>query len=312
MPLKAYNAIIAGQNLQRQQAPFLVINEINLTPTSTNFEIPRKNGSVIPARSWGSPGDCKAVALLVHGLGAHSGWFEAFGRQLKVRRVYAVSFDHIGFGRQRGASFSGYTDWLDDLVCVFDYLRANHPDKPIYLMGNSMGALLSLVSTEHIEPDGLVLLSPGFDGCPQTFTPVYRVLTVIKAVLRPEMEVQLPYDADLVTRDVSTRTWISNDPEGRFRVPGKMLLALLQLSNAVKHKARSVKMPVLMLTAGMDRIVNNPVNMAFFENLTAPSKQTKMFNEAFHDLMFDPQIDEVADEVVHWMSGHTLEKLISG
>jgi alpha-beta hydrolase superfamily lysophospholipase len=289
-----------------------VIKEINLTPTSSSFDIPRKDGTTIPARSWGAPNDCKAVALLVHGLGAHSGWFEAFGRQLKVRRVYAVSYDHIGFGKQRGKSFSSYTDWLDDLVRVFDYLRETNPNKPIYLVGNSMGSLLSLVSTEHIEPTGLVLLSPGFDGCPQTFTPLYRVVTVIKALLKPDMEVALPYGVDLVCRDVPTQTWITNDPEGRFRVPGKMLLALLKLSNAVKHKASTVRMPVLMLTSGMDRIVNNPINFAFFEKLSAPSKRKKHFEEAFHDLMFDPMVDEVADEVVHWMSEHTLEKLISG
>lgn len=308
----AYLAIIAGRDRARQQAPFLVIKEINLTPTSAAFDIARKDGSQIPARSWGNPADCKAVALLVHGLGAHSGWFEAFGRQLKVRRVYAVSYDHIGFGKQRGRQFNGYTDWLDDLVAVFDHLRETYPGKPIYLCGNSMGALLSLVSTEFIQPEGLVLLSPGFDGAPKTFTTLYRIATILKALLRPEMEVALPYDADLVSRDLPTRVWINNDPEGRFRVPGKMLLALLKLSNAVKHKARTVKMPVLMLTAGQDNIVNTAVNVAFFEKLTAPAKRAKLYDDAFHDLMFDPVIDEVADEVVHWMSEHTLEKLISG
>lgn len=289
-----------------------MIKEINLTSTSSSFEIPRADGSTIPARSWGSAADCKAVVLLIHGLGAHSGWFEAFARQLKVRRVYAISYDHIGFGKQRGRKFSGYTDWLDDLVRVFDYLRAANPSKPIYLVGNSMGALLSLVSVEYISPDGLVLLSPGFDGCPQTFTWLYRLVTIVKAVLRPDMEVALPYGADLCTRDEPTRVWINNDAEGRFMVPGKMLLALLKLSNATKHKTRTVKMPVLMMTAEHDRIVNNPINHAFFNKLVAPSKRTKHFDEAWHDLMFDPVIDEVADEVVHWMSEHTLEKLISG
>jgi alpha-beta hydrolase superfamily lysophospholipase len=289
-----------------------VIKEINLASTSSSFDIPRADGSIIPARSWGSSGDCKAVVLLIHGLGAHSGWFEAFARQLKVRRVYAVSYDHIGFGKQKGRPFSSYTNWLDDLVRVFDYLKETIPNKPIYLVGNSMGALLSLVSVEYISPSGLVLLSPGFDGCPQTFTTFYRISTVIKALLRPESEVALPYGADLCTRDEPTRAWINSDPEGRFKVPGKMLVALLKLSNAVKHKTGSVRMPVLMMTAGYDRIVNNPINNAFFSKLVAPSKRSRHFDEAWHDLMFDPVIDEVADEVVHWMSEHTLEKLISG
>src|SRR6185437_4970546 len=230
-----------------------MIPEISLTPTSSQFEIPLTTGGAIPARSWGSPQDCKAVALLIHGLGAHSGWFEAFARQLKVRGIYAVSYDHSGFGKRHGHAFGGYTQWLDDLVRVFDYLKQQFPKKPIYVIGNSMGSLLALVAAQYMQPQGLVLLSPGFDGCPQTFTLGYRAITIVKAFLRPEMEVALPYDEALVTRDESARQFIRNDPEGHFRLPGKYLLELLKLSNAVKDTAQSLSMPVFMLTAGKDR-----------------------------------------------------------
>lgn len=188
-----------------------------------------------------------------------------------------------------------------------------------------MGALLSLVASVRgslttstnkfkfdIQPDGLVLLSPGFDGYPATFTWQFRIVTVIRALLNPEGLVTLPYGADLCTRDVSTRTWISNDPEGSFRVAGKYLLQLLKLSNATKHTSGIIESPVLMMTSGKDRIVNNPINFAFFKKLSAPEKKHKHFEEAWHDLMFDPQVDEVADEIVHWMSEHSVEKLING
>lgn len=291
-----------------------MINVINLTPTSAPLDIPCPNGQVIQARAWGELGDCNAVALLIHGLGAHGGWFEAFANELVSRRIYAVSYDHIGFGNQRNVKFRSYKQWLDDLVKVFEgvkTLAAANGGKPIYLVGNSMGGLLSLVSVEFIQPTGLVLLSPGFDGYPETFTTGYRIGTVIRALLRPEMEVALPYGADLVTRDEPTRAWITNDPEGRFKVPGKHLLELLKLSNAVKSSTRQIKMPVLMLTAGKDRIVNNVVNQAFFSRLSAPSKQTKQFSEAWHDLMFDPVVDEVADEVVNWMAAQSVQQVVS-
>jgi alpha-beta hydrolase superfamily lysophospholipase len=280
-----------------------VITDINLVPTSSQFEIVSPNGPPILARSWGSPNDCKAAALLIHGLGAHSGWFEAFARQLKIRHIYAVSYDHVGFGNQRNVAFVSYKQWLDDLIRVFDYLKSTlPPGKPVYLIGNSMGGLLSLVSVDYIHPNGLVLLSPGFDGYPATFTTMYRLQTIIKALVAPDLEVPLPYGPELVTRDATTREWIRKDPEGRFRVPGKHLLQLLKLSNATKNKAGQVKMPVLMLTAGYDKIVNNKVNESFFSKLTAPGKKSKHFVDAWHDLMFDPVVDEVADEVVNWIA----------
>lgn len=278
-----------------------MISEINLTPTSSQSELALGGGEPIPIRSWGSPKDCKAVALLVHGLGAHSGWFEALARQLKIRGFYSISYDLIGFGKRRNAPFWSYSQWLDDLIRIYDHLKEIHPDKQVYLMGNSMGGLLSLAATEFISPDGLVLFSPGFDGYPRTFTNRYRITTIVNALLRPEQEVGLPYGCDIVTRDQPTRNWIENDPDRRFRVPGKMMLELLKLSKNVLKNFKSMKAPVLMLTAGKDQIVSNSVNMTFFAALNAPHKKRIQFEDAWHDLMFDPVIDEVADEIVIWM-----------
>jgi alpha-beta hydrolase superfamily lysophospholipase len=289
-----------------------MITEISLTSTSLQSVMRKRDGSAIPVRSWGTAQDCKAVALLVHGLGAHSGWFEAFARQLKVRRIYAIAYDQAGFGKRSDESVSGYSTWIDDLVYVFDRLQEMMPGKPIYLVGNSMGGLLSLCALPHIKPSGLVLLSPGFDGCPQTFTLQYRLVTVAKALINPQKEITLPYDPSLITRDESARKWIERDPDGRFRVPGRFALELLKLSNATKNSTATVGVPVLMMTAGCDRIVNNSVNSAFFNRLNAPAKRHKHFPDAYHDLMFDPVVDEVADEVVGWLPDPVNERLVSG
>ena len=289
-----------------------MITDIDLTSTSSPIQFSRPGSRPIMGRSWGSEPDCKAVALLVHGLGAHSGWFEAFGRQLQERDIFAVSYDHIGFGNRRDEHFSSYQDWLDDLILVFMHIALHAKDKPLYLIGNSMGALLSMVCAQYVSPDGLVLLSPGFDGCGDTFTPWYRIKTVIKALLFPEMEVSLPYGIELCTRSSTVATWINQDPEGRFMVPGKMLFQLLQLSNATKNKAMSVTMPVLMITAGLDKIVDNAVNKTLFEKLVAPTKATAQFSESFHDLMFDCRVDEVADQVMTWITQNSVERLTTG
>jgi alpha-beta hydrolase superfamily lysophospholipase len=289
-----------------------MITDISLTSTSLQSVIRRRDGNPIPVRSWGTAQDCKAVALLVHGLGAHSGWFEAFARQLKVRRIYVVSYDQAGFGKRSNDTIEGYSTWVDDLVCVFDRLQEMIPGKPIYLCGNSMGALVSMSALPHIKPSGLVLLSPGFDGHPHTFTMQYRLGAIVKAMINPRTEIGLPYDAAVITRDEATREWIERDADGRFSVPGKFAVELLKLSNSTKKSTCSVSVPVLMMTAGCDRIVNNGVNTAFFNRLIAPAKKHKHFPDAFHDLMFDPVVDEVAEEVVSWLPEHINERLVSG
>lgn len=246
---------------------------------------------------------------MVHGIGAHSAWFEAFARQLKVRRIYAVSYDQIGFGSRRDAQFDNHSQWIDELNCVFDYLRATAPDCPIYLVGNSMGGLLGYYSLQYIEPDGVVLLSPGLDGHPLTFTNWYRAVTVAKALLKPQMEIALPFGVDMVTRDENVRKWLLADPDRRFCVPGKMLLELLTLTNQIKGQRHSVAAPLLLMTAGQDRIVNNAVTQEFYDHLSAPSKRHIHYPDAWHDLMFDYVLDDLAQDFLDWtkqLSGEPL------
>src|SRR3990167_7701064 len=85
----------------------IMSSEINLTPTGTLFEIGPAN-EPITGRTWGTCSECRALGLLVHGLGAHSGWFEAMGRRLKVRRIYAMAYDQIGFGKRQDQPFFSY------------------------------------------------------------------------------------------------------------------------------------------------------------------------------------------------------------
>jgi acylglycerol lipase len=286
-----------------------MVLDINLTPTASPVDIVRswdagagELGKSLPARSWGTAGTCKAGAVLVHGLGAHSGWFEALGRRLKIRSIYTVAYDQVGFGRRREQRFTSYDQWLDDINTAFDFVRATIGDKPLYIMGNSMGAAVALraVSSGDITPSGLVLFSPGFDGNPSVFTLPFKVRALWQAFTNPDAEIELPYSCDLVTRDLAVRQWIKNDPERRFSLPARMLLELLKLTGDLAGRSKKVRCPVLMLNAGVDKIVNTAVSDKLYQGLNCP-KQRKVFAEAWHDLMFDPVIDNLADEVSRWI-----------
>jgi len=287
--------------------------EINLTPTASYLEIrPTGAGSqatasgvpateLLPARTWGAANNCLSAALLVHGLGAHSGWFEALGRRLKVRRIFALAYDQVGFGKRRAEKFVSRQQWYDDLASAYAYLQTVVGNKPIFVMGNSMGAAVSLkvVADGLVKPAGLAMFSPGFDGHPDRFKLSYRLSTITKALMNPEEEVALPYTPDMVTRSESVRIWLNNDPDMRFSPTGKMLLELLKLSMSLP-KVRKVDCPVLMVTSGKDNIVDVKACKRLFDRLESPEKKSHVFSEAWHDLMFDPDIDELTDRLLAW------------
>jgi len=282
--------------------------EINLTPTCSFFEINDPQGP-ITGRTWGTASEAQAIVLLVHGLGAHSGWFEALGRRLKVRRLFAVSYDQVGFGKRSSQTFKNYQQWLDDLSAVYNYLRNQYKDKPIFVMGNSMGGVVAMAGTPSLKPraQGLVLFSPGFDGYPDTFKLGFRLKATATAILSPNTLVDLPYGSNLVARDEGARAFMDADPDGRFSLPAKMLLELLKLTIYTNKQAKVSPCPMLMLTAGVDRIVNNEASTKIFDLVVAPSKKRRHFADAWHDLLFDPVIDEVADEVNNFVHTNLAE-----
>lgn len=287
--------------------------EINLTPTASFLEIryqagpnDEAQGSVghaLPARTWGSAPDSVAGALLVHGLGAHSGWFEALGRRLKLRRVFALAYDQVGFGKRRNEDFYGRKQWLDELFIAYTQMQRIMEDRPLYIMGNSMGALVALraVTTMKIKPAGIVMFSPGFEGHPRTFSVPYRVKALAQALIKPDSDIALPYTIDMVTREESVRNWVSNDPDRRFVLPARMMLELLKLSKELGSK-KKVPCPLLMLHAGVDNIVDTSVSKRIYQTLQCPDKQERTFDTAWHDLMFDPAIDELTNDVIRWIS----------
>lgn len=277
-----------------------MISSLVLNP-SCKFEEIGIGNEKFKVRTWGNAEAASAVALLVHGLGAHSGWFEAAAKELASRKFFVIAYDQKGFGSRSDKNLQSYKDWISDLVALVSSIKKTHSQLPFYLMGNSMGGLVVMASSAMVQPDGIVIFSPGFDGHPKTFSLQYKIRSIVSALLSPQKEVALPYGFEIVTRAKDVLNWLETDTCKKVAVPGYMLFELLKLSNYVLANLKSVHIPLLMITAGQEKVVNNQVNERLFKRLQAPFKKHVHMEEAWHDLMFDPQIDEVADEIKKWI-----------
>lgn len=280
--------------------------EINLTSTAKNLSFQAATGSsktwTIHARSWGRLEDSKAVALLVHGLGAHSGWFEAFASRLSNQGIFAMSYDQVGFGARRDEKFDSKEQWLSDLAASYGYLKQQAAGKPIYLIGNSMGAVVAYSRAAELKPDALILFSPGFDGHPVTFSPLYKVKALLTGLFSPDSELTLPYTVDDITPTQYVRDFLNNDPQRRFTINARMGIELLKLTQSIKGRSKTIPCPVFMATAGIEKIVDNNASQKIFDGIQAPSKTHIKLKDSWHDLMFDPDIDQLVATVYDWLT----------
>jgi len=270
--------------------------EINLTPTATLLEI----GNKIPCRSWGIASESSAAFLLVHGLGGHSGWFEAFARRLKIKHIFGLALDLRGFGKRKNEIGVSVNNWIEDLEIASKYLHSLMGNKPVFLLGNSMGALIALKACQRVKPSGLALLSPAFAGHPKIFPLSYQINELVKAVIMPSSQVILPYGTELITKEEQLKIWLDNDEDRRRAVPSKVLLDLFFLTQSLRLKKINLDCPLFLVTAGMDGIVDNKTSEVVFRQINSSNKKKTNLPNAMHDLTLDLAVEQVANLLIDW------------
>lgn len=285
--------------------------EINLTPTC-RFEEVGTDANPIKARRWVIP-DAKFGAILMHGLGAHSGWFEPFAARLRAMGVDAISYDQAGFAdrkRSRPANLSKiWNSELDEVIHRYQD-QESIGKKPFFLMGNSMGAMVALrwlCTTKSIPPGlkGIVLFSPGFGGNPERFTLTYQLGALITAIFAPKKMVKLPYGVSDITRHVEVQDQLNKDPHMMLAIEAGLGFELFSLTQDVAKLPKRLSVPLFLAMAGQEHIVDNKATLKFYDQIEAPSKARFAYPEAFHDLMFDACQVQLAEDLVAWMSGVT-------
>lgn len=132
------------------------------------------DGHPIPCRVWRPDAPPRAVVQVCHGMAEHAGRYDEFARTLVASGMACVAHDHRGHGRNTDmappghfADSNGWQKVLADVDTVRRWIDDSYPDRPVFLLGHSMGSFIVqsyLVST-HPAPRlaGLVLSGSNLD-----------------------------------------------------------------------------------------------------------------------------------------------------
>lgn len=247
----------------------------------------------------------------MHGLGAHSGWFEPFAARLAQKGVDAWSYDQAGFGeRMRNSPANLSKLWNSDLDYVIHRFQERMDEKPFFLMGNSMGAMVALrwLCTSAVLPKGLrglVLFSPGFGGNKDRFTLMYQLSALTTAIFAPKRMVELPYCLSDITRHENVQKDLENDPLMMLSIEAGLGFELFSLTRDVSKIPKRLSLPLFLAMAGKEHIVDNNETLKYFDQVQAPTKSRFDYPEAFHDLMFDACQDRLIEDLTRWMDDVT-------
>jgi acylglycerol lipase len=126
------------------------------------------DGAALPLRHWPAEGETKAVLLAVHGFNEYSKVFEKPAQEWAKSGVETYAYDQRGFGAAPyHGLWPGDQRLVDDLKQAATVLRTRHPDRPFYVLGESMGGAVVMAAATDSTPlkaDGLILVAPAIWG----------------------------------------------------------------------------------------------------------------------------------------------------
>ncbi|GMP94940.1 hypothetical protein CsSME_00044191 [Camellia sinensis var. sinensis] len=273
--------------------------------TSLFFGV-RRNALFV--RSWFPvSGELKGIMVVIHGLNEHSGRYADFARQLNSCNFGVYAMDWIGHGGSDG--LHGYVPSLDHVVAdtgaFLEKIKLENPGMPCFLFGHSTGGavVLKAASYPHIEQmlEGIILTSPALRVKPAH--PIVGAVAPLFSLVVPRYQFKGANKRGIpVSRDPAALLAKYSDPlvyTGPMRV--RTGHEILRISSYLLRNFKSVTIPFFVLHGTADKVTDPLASQDLYEEAASEFKDIKLYEGFLHDLLFEPEREEVAQDIIDWM-----------
>jgi acylglycerol lipase len=255
-------------------------------------------------RSW-TPGDARAVVVLVHGFNSHSGYYIRTGEALAARGFAAYALDLRGRGRSDGDRFyiDSMSEFVQDVATVVSLAKLRHPGLPTFLLGHSAGGVVScLYVLEHQdELAGFICESFAF----QVPAPDFAI-AALKGLshLAPHAHVLKLHNEDF-SRDPAMVKAMNDDPLiANETQPTRTVAELARADERLRTEFPSITLPLLVLHGTADKAAKAGGSQIFYDSAGSTDKTIELYQGHYHDLLNDIGHEEVLGDIIEWIEAH--------
>lgn len=290
-------AVLAGCSPKVQQ-----VQVREHAPVLSQFSLILGNGNILPVRSWVPESEPKAVIVALHGFNDYSNAYSGVGKYMSARGLALYAYDQRGFGATSSHGiWPGEENLKSDLKSMVQAVSAAHPNVPVYVLGESMGgavAIVSLADADFPPVAGVILSAPAVWGS-DTLNALYRVTLWTLAHTTPAtqltgqgLKIQASDNIEMLKR-------LGRDPLVIKRTRIDAIYGIVALMDSAYVKATKVDVPVLLLYGGRDQVIPpGPVKLAAMKFPHKPA--IAFYPTGYHMLMRDLKANTVLNDIVHW------------
>jgi lysophospholipase len=237
---------------------------------------------------WLPEGAPRAVLLVAHGFGEHSGRYQNLVDYFQPLDYAIYALDHRGHGKSDGlrVEVDDYGDYVADLKTFFDLVRKENASGDIFLVGHSMGASIATAYAAQYQDDLAGLILSGGGIATNTTPPRPAGLEL----------------ADTLSRDPAVVEAYRNDPlVYHGALPTGRDSAMAQMRERLPELVGMIRLPILVMAGAASPLGDGPRSEALFEAVSSPDKTLKLYPDLLHEIFNEPEWPNVMDDMAAWL-----------
>jgi alpha-beta hydrolase superfamily lysophospholipase len=277
--------------------------ELHRTSVLTDKAFETIDGKSLPVKKWSAGEDATAVIVAVHGFNDYRNGFAFPASWWMTQGITTYAYDQRGFGEtDQTGIWAGKEQMITDLISLSQLVKQKHPNKPVYLLGESMGGavVMGAAIDQRLEGvDGIILSAPAVWGW-QSLNPFYRMTLWLGAHLFPD---QKPTGRSLgiqASDNISMLRNLGRDPLFIKKTRIDSVYGLVGLMDYAYDSADKQKLPLLILYGANDEVIpKSPV-----ENVVSRLPEQSdivLYKDGWHLLMRDLQAPVVWSDIKSWI-----------
>lgn len=261
----------------------------------------------------------RAVAVAVHGLTMHGGVFDTMARQLAADGIVVYAPDLRGFGRwlsdanykDKTAGVIDYETSYEDVTKLVRKVKAEHPDVPLFCIGESLGADLVLRAAGELPDamDGIVLSSPAV----KTHSFIWPMVELSGPVMmNPKKQMNLVrYIRKFASEDPHIVHGALSDPLVRKRLSAVDLLHTSVTCKPALEYAKKVpeNVSVLVIQGKQDRMIKAKAVIKLVSQLKSHDQTVRWFPDRGHLLIETSYVRSDTLETIQDWLGQRVRKV---
>lgn len=265
--------------------------------------------TVLPLRVWlPASGEVTAVLIALHGFNDYSNFFQLPGSYLQQQGIASYAYDQRGFGGTPGRGlWAGVDTYGEDLRLFVQLIKARYPELPVYVLGVSMGAAVTIAALGRdadMPVDGVILVAPAVWA--RSTMPWYqRFVLWSMAHTLPWLTLTGESVQVMASDNIEMLRAFSRDPLVIKETRVEAIYGLTNLMDAAAASAANIEVKSLLLVGEKDEIIPQEATFRFLQNFLqtgTANKTVAFYQNGYHMLLRDCQAAVVWKDIAAWIA----------